>query len=199
MKRRITFIFSFLILALLMTVFIFIRNQNDEVLMMNEVNLDHIDKEIIGSEPPKIIYADSENIIIDCRGVYIYNITNQTLTKTFDVLSFLEKSHPDTFYSCFAVKDGTKIIFCYSNLGESTTYYCYSLDSDTFSKIEDDEYTIYRENVFSNSTNLKINNVYATYISDTEYVYLLSPDLIVGNIIAVYVKDSEETHYPIFQ
>lgn len=177
------------------------------MLVINELSLDNINNRYIGSEPPHIIYADSENIIINCGGVYVYNMSSKSLIKTLDVLSFKDEMDPDTFYDCFATEDGKKIIFTFTklNLKGASTYYCYSFDSDKLSKINEVDYKKYRENAFENSRN-DINDdidnntrTGLTYISDTEYIYLLTPEMIIGNIVAVYVKDSVETYYQIFK
>ena len=91
--------------------FLLLNNKNKKVLVINELSLDNINNRYIGSEPPHIIYADSENIIINCGGVYVYNMSSKSLIKTLDVLSFKDEMDPDTFYDCFATEDGKKIIF----------------------------------------------------------------------------------------
>lgn len=167
---------------------------------MQEVDVKSLDQQIIGSESPKIIYADQEDIIIFCNNVYIYNMPSQSLSKSFDMESFRADNDLPMRTNSFATLEGDKIIFSFSDGPGVSIYYTYTLNDDTWSEIDEEEYFEYLNNPFYNNTSEYIDKSLATvtHISENEYVYLLAEDMIIGNIEIVHVKDSEETSYKVF-
>lgn len=64
---------------------IVIYSFNKSKIEMNELEYSGIQNQIIGSELPRIIFADEENVIFDSGGIFIYNMVNQKITKSLDV------------------------------------------------------------------------------------------------------------------
>ena len=206
MKKRLLFCLWIALVFVIVVLFvkdILPMEKKEEKEIIESVNLETIDERIIGSEPPKLLYADSKKVIFDCCGVYVYDIENQKLMKSFDVQGVVSNKHGR--WSCFVSEDGKQILFHIENEKESSyLYYCYYFDSDQLKKISKKEYTNYRQNAFE-CTYLDYNDeLYQqssgtiVKISPNEYVYLTFEDWLLSTIKIVDVMDGRKTYYKVF-
>ena len=175
---------------------------NENEIVINQVDLKTVDDLRIGSEPPKLIYADKEKVILNCCGVYVYDMKSKIVTKSFDLSSLLTEKYMK--FGCFVSQDGKQIIFGVTKEPEGlVARYGYSFENDLVKELTEKEYRDYREKMF-NCTDLDYNDkLYQKStgriinISDNEYVYLTFQDW-VSTIKIVHVKDGKETYYSLF-
>ncbi len=205
-KKRVLILFCLAIVVcsfILLLVFRYNNHKaNTKEVSISEVNMKAVDDLIIGDEPPKLLYADKEKVIFDCQGVYVYDMQNKILAKSFDTASLVPDKH--TRLNAFVTKDGKHIVFGFSK-GISGVWYGYSFKDDYVEKITEEEYKSFKEKMFV-STRLQDydNELYQkssgiiVNISDNEYVYLTFKDWKVSTIKIVYVKDGKETEYSVF-
>lgn len=204
-KRVLVFLCIAIILSLVIIIFTQYISTNDKV-TMKEVNLEDLNELIIGSEPPKLLYADKDKVIFDCYGVFVYDMKAKMISQSFDVLSIDSDKNEKRKWNSFVSQDGKHIIF---RIGKSANndfvdWYCYSFEDDLVTEIDEKEYLNYRNSAFE-WTDLDYNvELYEKSsgrivpISDSEYVYLTFQDWLVSTIQVVYVKDNKETYYRIF-
>ncbi len=176
-------------------------NKNEVVI--SQVDLKTVDDLRIGSEPPKLIYADKEKVIFNCGGVFVYDMKNKIVTKSFDLSSLLTEKYMK--FGCFVSQDGKQISFGVTKEPEGlVARYSYSFKNDLVKELTEKEYRDNREKMF-NCTNLDYNDkLYQkstgmiVNISDNEYVYLTFQEWVVSTIKIVHVKDGKETYYSVF-
>lgn len=204
-KMLIPFILVIVIcIAVLITVFSFGSDKaNTNEAVIPEIDLKAVDNLMIGSEPPKLLYADKEKVIFNCGGVYVYDIKNELLAKSFDTSPLLSEKY--TKYGCFVTKDGKQIIFSVTKESEGViARYGYSFENNLVKEVTEKENAVYRENMFQ-CTSLDYNDeLYQkssgilANISNHEYIYLTFQDWKVSTIRIVHVKDGKETYYNVF-
>jgi len=206
MKKKVLIIFCIAIISLI-AIIIYNKSKKSNIneIIISEVDLKNIDELMIGSEPPKLLYADKEKVIFDCSGVYVYDMKNQALTKSFDISSTMSKMYGKRIWNCFVSQDGKQIFF---NSSKDTTNlsarYCYSFENDLVKEIAEKEYTDNRKNAFECTYLDYKDELYEkasgsiVNISDNEYVYLTFQDWKVSTIEIVYVYDGKETYYSVF-
>jgi hypothetical protein len=173
---------------------------------MKEVNLEYLDELTIGSEPPKLLYADEDKVIFDCNGVFVYDMKAKDLSQSFDVLFDDSNKNVKRKWNSFVSKDGKYIIFMIgiSANEDSIDRYCYSFEEDVVIEIDEKKYLNYRNNAFAWTDLDYKDELYEkssgriVYISDNEYVYLTFEDWLVSTIQFVCVKDNMESYYSIF-
>lgn len=203
-------LFAFLCVIVIASIMILVSTQfksNPNVVFMDEVNLENIKELIIGSEPPKLLYADTEKIIFNCNGVYVYDMKDKILTRSFDPLSIDSSLHGKEKWNSFVSQDGQYIIFHIGmgNSNGSVGSFSYSFEDDLITKISENDYMDYRNNMFECSYLEYKDDLYEkasgriVYLSDKEYVYLTFYDWKVSTIQVVYVKDSVETKLNVFE
>ncbi len=208
-KKKVLIVLCVAVLAcisILIMIFIFNSKANKNEVVINEVDLNTVDNLIIGSEPPKIIYADEDQIIFDCCGVYVYDLKNKAITKTFDILPSVSKKHMKRIWDCFATQDGKQIIFKFAKDSNGlVTRYSYSFKNDLIKEIAEEEFNTYKAKAFKCTRLEDINDeLYQkssgtiAKITDNEYVYLTFQDWKVRTIEAFYIKNGKETIYKVF-
>ena len=179
-----------------------IHKANTKEVSISEVDMKTVDALIIGAEPPQLLYADEEKVIFDCQGVYVYDMKNKTIAKSFDTISLGPDKH--TKLNAFVTQDGKHIVFGFSK-GIAGVWYDYSFKDDFVKKLNEDEYKSFKEKTFictrlkdyddelyQKSSGMIVN------ISDNEYIYLTFKDWKVSTIKVVYVKDGKETEFSVF-
>lgn len=70
----------------------------DNELIITQVEYDNLQNQIIGSEMPRIIYADNEKVVFDSGGIYIYDLINQKISSSLDIWSFKERYLTEVTY-----------------------------------------------------------------------------------------------------
>jgi|GEM_PF-6588946 len=170
---------------------------------ISEVDLETVEDLMIGAEPPKLLYADRERVIFDCRGVYVYDISSKKLAKAFDTSSLVKDKRQKP--GSFVTGDGKYIIFGASGEG-SSSWYAYSFKKDIVKALTEEEYKSYSERRFictrlktyADELYQKSSGIIAN-ISGDEYIYLTFRDWKVSTIEVVYVKGAAETRYSVFE
>jgi hypothetical protein len=205
-KKKIFMLFCIAIVActsILLVIYSYNNHkENTKEVAISEIDMKTVDDLMIGSDPPKLLYADKEKVIFDCLGVYVYDMKNKVLAKSFDTSSLVPDKH--TKLSSFVTKDGKYIIFGFSK-GISGVWYGYSFKDDLVKELTEDEYKSYREKMFI-CTRLKDyeDELYQkssgtiVKISDNEYVYLTFKNWKLSTIQVVYVNGVDETRYSVF-
>lgn len=199
----------FLCIAIILSLVIFIMTEyisNNHEVTMNEVNLEDLDELIIGSEPPKLLYADKDKVIFDCNGVFVYDMKAKMISQSFDVLSIDSDKNEKRKWNSFVSQDGKLIIFMIGKSANNDLVdrYCYSIENDKVTEIDEKEYLKYQNSAFEwkeidyNDDLYEKTSGRIVPISDNEYVYLTFHDWLVSTIQVVYVKDNKETYYSIF-
>lgn len=179
-------------------------NKSEDVI--NEVDLKAVDNLIIGSEPPRIIYADKDRVIFDCCGVYVYDFKSKALAKTFDISASISKKYMERIWDCFATQDGKHIVFKFAKDSNGlVSLLDYSFQKDIIKEITEEEFNTYKEKAFictrledSNDELYQKSSGTIAKITDSEYVYLTFKDWKVDTIEAVYVKNGKDTIYKVF-
>lgn len=179
---------------------------NPKEVVIPEVDLNKIDDMVIGSEPPKLIYADKVKVLFETTGgVYVYVLNDKSLIRSFDISSFASERYANVYESSFVTQDGKQLIFHFSKeSGEFVAAYRYSLEDKAINELTEKESIDYREERFetkypdpSDELYQKSSGIIAT-ISGREYVYLTFQDWKVNTINVVYVQDDKETVYSVF-
>lgn len=206
-KKNVLILFCIAIVACTSILFIVFsygsHKANVDEVAINRVDLKKVDALMIGSETPKLLYADKDKVIFNCSGVYVYDIKSKMVSKSFDTLSLLSEMY--TKLNCFVSQDGKQIIFGVTKESEGVVArYGYSFEKDHVKEITRKEYEDYREKMFKctyldyNAELYQKSSGIIANISDTEYVYLTFQDWKVSTIKIVYVKDGKETYYSVF-
>jgi hypothetical protein len=179
-------------------------NKNEAII--SEVDLKTVDDLIIGSDPPKLLYADKDKVIFNCRGVYVYDIKNKVITQSFDISSFMSGKYSKLLSECFSLQGGKQLVFGFFKVaGSLVAAYSYSFENNLIKELTEKEYKDclekrfecmylnYNDELYQKSSGMVAN------ISDNEYVYLTFQDWKVSTINIVYVNDDTETHYRVFE
>lgn len=193
-------------ISILIMIFNFSSKANKKAVVINEVDLKAVDNLIIGSEPPRIIYADEDRVIFDCCGVYVYDFKSKSLTKTFDIPASISKKYMERIWDCFATQDGKHIVFKFAKDSNGlVSLLDYSFQNNFIKEITEEEFNTYKEKAFictrledSNDELYQKSSGIIAKITDREYVYLTFKDWKVDTIQAVYVKNGQETIYKVF-
>ncbi|MEO3944827.1 hypothetical protein [Gorillibacterium sp. CAU 1737] len=179
-------------------------NQNEVVIP--EVDLTKMESLMIGSEPPKLIYADNSKVIFETTGgVYVYDLKETALIRSFDTSSFASARYSNVLPSSFATQDGNQLIFNFNNgSGGFVAAFRYSLADKRIHELTEQEAGEYRKQRFeciylkpSDERYQKSSGMIAS-TSGRDYVYLTFRDWKVSTINVVYVQDDQETVYRVF-
>ena len=195
------------LVAVFIGAFIIIFNHNkykvtETEFVIDEIDLNTINDLLIGSEPPKILHADKENVIFNSSGIFVYNMKDKALIHSFNISSFMAGVYLD----CFVLQDGEELIFTsIEDTGNSAmAYYSYSFVNDTVKELTGKQYTDYLEKRFICESLDYQDELYQkssgkiANISDDEYVYLTFEDWKVSTIKIVYVNKGKETYFNVF-
>ncbi len=166
---------------------------------INPIDLKNINELFIGAEPPRLIYADKDKVIFQSSGVYVYDLNNQGLDKSFDIDSKLDR------VGCFVTKDGQEIIFAGINkFNKQETRYSFSFSKKIVREIDESEYKEYTKNRFECTLLDYKDKLYEkssgsiVNLSNNEYIYLTFSDWKVSTIRIVYIKNDKEIVYGVF-
>lgn len=191
--------------SILLAIYSFDKHKTEpfgQEVAISQVDLKSVEGLMIGSEPPRLLYADREMTVFDCRGIYVYDRNTKKLAQSFDTSSLVQGKQQKL--SSFVTEDGNYIIFGVSGEG-SSSWYIYSFKDDIVKTLPQEEYESYHEKMFictrltayEDELYQKSSGVIAD-IGEDEYVYLSFKDWKVSTIEAVYVKRTVETRYSVF-
>ncbi|WP_150271167.1 hypothetical protein [Paenibacillus tepidiphilus] len=195
-------------ISVIAVVIILITSQsaaNPNEIVIPEVDLEQIEDLIIGSEPPKLIYADKTQVMFETTGgVYVYDMEDKSVVRSFDTASFASERYPHVLQSSFATQDGKQLIFNFRDGPDLVAAYRYSFEDNSINKLTKNESRDYLNKRFEckypdpqDELYHKASGTIAT-ISSREYVYLTFQDWKVSTINVVYVQDDQETVYNVF-
>ncbi|SFR59628.1 hypothetical protein [Anaeromicropila populeti] len=209
MKKNVIAVAGVIVLGCLVLYFAYIRQSNPASksckIIINSVDLERIDELVIGAEPPNLLYADTEKVIFECCDVYIYDVKNKVLTKSYDIASFMQENYSDCLVQCTSLKEGSQfLISFYKAPGKWMAAYRCSIETNSLEELTEQEY--------KEEFNKRFESTYLDYqderynrtsgkivtISESEYVYLTFQEWKVSTINIVYVKDDKETYYSVF-
>lgn len=215
MKKKNIFIIMFGCVIILGITFLLMRSTRKGSVVINDINLNMVEDVIIGSELPKVLYADQNKIIFYNAGIYVYEFKNKEITHALDIISFIETQITnsedfDIRSGQFVSEDGSHILIEYSDYSnveknDLPLYYSYSVDSKEIKEVSEEEfidkkksvfeceYLEYEQELYSKSTGMiaRINN--------EEYVYLKINGYNLSELQIVYVNGTQETVYNAFK
>lgn len=174
--------------------------------IVKEMDNNAIKERMIGAEPPRLLYADHNKVIFENVDIYVYDIENKMLLKSFDVSSLLSEKYKECIYQSKVSSDGNEIFIILKELsGAYTTSFHYSFKTDEWQEISESEYKSKESNAFectlidADNELAQITSGYAVYLSESEYFYLTFQDWKVSEINIVYVKNGEKNIYKVFE
>lgn len=190
---------------------IFWTRTDKGLITMNEIDLSLAEDTIIGSELPRLLYADEDKAVFDCAGIYVYDFSSKKISHALDTLSFGEMyfskgKDRDIRSGQFVLQNGDEIIISYNDYGNLNTddlpkHYSYALSHQVLKEINIEEYEDqrfecqyleYEDDLYAISTGMVAN------INDDEFVYLKHSEYKVSSIKIVYVNGMTETVYDVF-
>ncbi len=191
--------------SILLAIYSFVKHKTEPLaqeVAISQVDLKAVEGLMIGSEPPRLLYADRGMTVFDCRGIYVYDRNSKKLAQSIDTSSLVQGKQQKL--SSFVTEDGKYMIFGVSGEG-SSSWYVYSFKDDTVKTLTQEEYESYHEKMFictrltayEDELYQKSSGVIA-HIGEDEYVYLSFKDWKVSTIEVVYVKRAVETRYSVF-
>jgi|LGOV01.1.fsa_nt_gb hypothetical protein len=220
MKSKIKLLILFFSLLIIFTSFTACNNNNSNTgsndnkndLMIAEIDYTDPETSIIGSEFPRILYADNKKVIFDSRGIYIYDLIDQNIDTSLDLISFRNKTfgedekHKSRSWT-FSTVDGNELIIVFTDIDDASlkALYSYELSTKSVKEISNKEYEEKSENMFL-CEELKFDDElyntasYGTVarIDENSLIYLkLSGDL--TTIQVVYRSGDSENVYPAFK
>ena len=187
-------------------------NNHKEDIVIAEIDYTNPETSIIGSEFPRILYADNRKVIFDSRSIYIYDLIDEDIDTSLDLISFQnevfgEKEKHNIRSWTFSTVDGNELIIVFTDIddGSLKAVYSYDLFTNSVKEMSTMAYEEKRENMFL-CEELKFDDeLYNTASSGTvarvdenSFIYLkLSGDL--SSIQVVYRTGDSESVYPVFK
>lgn len=207
MRKKLLVIISVIIGILIICIVVRLKGKSNVAnCIIQEMDNYTIKERMIGAEPPRLLYADHNKVIFESVDIYIYDIVNKTLLKSFDVSSLLSEQYKECKYQSRVSSDGNEIFIVFKELsGAFTAAFYYSFQSDEWQEMNESAYKSKDANVFectlidTDNELSQITSGYAVYLSESEYFYLTFQDWKVSEINIVYVNNGEKIVYKVFK
>lgn len=173
---------------------------------VKEMDNNAIKEKMIGSEPPRLLYADHSKVIFESVDIYVYDMVNKKLSKSFDVSTLLSEKYKECKYQSRVSSDGKELFIIFKEMsGAFKAAFNYSFQSNKWKEMNESECKRKEENSFectlidaSNKLS-QVTSGYVVYLSEAEYFYLTFKDWKVSEINIVYVNNDKKDVYKVFE
>lgn len=174
--------------------------------IIKEMDNNAIKERMIGAEPPCLLYADHNKVVFESVDIYVYDMVNKKLSKSFDVSALLSGKYKECKYQSRVSSDGKEIFIVFKEMsGAFNAAFNYSFQSNKWKEINESEFKSKEGNTFESTlidTHNELSQVtsgYAVYLSEFEYFYLTFKDWKVSEINIVYINNDKKEVYKVFE
>ncbi len=180
---------------------------SSNVLVAKEVDLTKFENSIIGSEMPRILYADRDKVIFEASGVYVYDLKKEELVCSYAFDSFDDQLLKNNKVFVFALSDGKQIIWGFEDeVGNVVKAYSCITGEKNLIEISKEQMITYQKNSFlcyypnENDERYKQSFGAITMLSPVqgEVIYLTFSSVEVASIKIVYESSLEHKEYQVF-
>jgi len=157
-----------------------------EAFIFDSVDYTDTTNMLIGSELPRILFANKDQVIVENRHIYIYDLKKREMVQSIDMVAFTDRIlGPDFKDRCrswvISDKEGERLIFSFSQLeGDNHKYFTYSLKTSQLEEVSQEVYLVLRDNRYScqtfepgDITRYEDRLDYKAQIDDQAYLYLV--------------------------
>ncbi|MCT4544575.1 MAG: hypothetical protein N4A63_13610 [Vallitalea sp.] len=203
-----------LLLILILTVLIvWIINIQQSKLTINQVNRDYIENQIIGSELPRIRFANKNKVIFENGGnIFLYDLIEQKMTLSLDIISFQDQYFSDEKSKdirpwTYVTKNANEIIVTFNNYDFEPfdeKFYSFNISDKVITEISTKDFEAKKTNIFTCEYLKPDNKLYnkstgkISRIDDKRFVYLAHDNYKVNSIKIILVDDNKKTTYNVF-
>ncbi|QEH67190.1 M56 family metallopeptidase [Cellulosilyticum sp. WCF-2] len=176
-------------------------------LVAKEVDLTKFESSIIGSEMPRILYADRNKVIFEASGVYVYDLKKEELVCSYAFESFDTQLLKNNKVFVFSLADGKQIIWGFEDTaGNDVKAYSCITGEKNLMEVSKELMATYQKNSFScyypNENDERYNQSFGaiTMLPGTqdEVIYLTFTSVEVATIKIVYESSLEHKEYQVF-
>lgn len=176
-------------------------------LVAKEVDLTKFKNSIIGSEMPRILYADRDKVIFEASGIYVYDLKKEELVSSYAFDSFDTQLLKNNKGFVFALTDGKQIIWGFEDIvGNNVKAYSCITGEKNLMEISKELMATYQKNSFScyypNESDERYNKSFGAITmlpaTQDEVIYLTFSSVEVATIKIVYESSLEHKEYQVF-
>lgn len=176
-----------------------------ENVTLNKVDFDAVKSLDVGSEGPRIVYADENTVIFECVDLFVYDLKEKKISNSYNIRELCEKNYEQGCVTqCYGLMDGkTVLLGVFNDPASLKTLYRITLEDSSCTKISTDLLQGSMKNVYTCIEPDRGNPLLASVlgfvgqISEEEFVYLTS-DMTVGGIVINHIKKNKLTSYHVF-